>query len=135
MKLPVKIAVSKFFKISTVVTTLATASLMSISLQPLPAAADDNGYVTEKCIDFSVEGFRFMVTNFCKNDIGDLWICRSPEHSRSCEQPWSKVGALDIRDSARVMKVSQKPGMQVLYRACYAPKVIEEDSNGGFRCV
>lgn len=107
--------------------------LASVSLNTVQAQSNDE-YPTD-CIDFSTEGFRFMATNFCKKDIGDLWVCRAGSAENDCDQAWSKVGALKKGHSARVKNLSQKPNLYVFYRACYAPdKVLPGDSGTGFSC-
>lgn len=106
-----------------------------IAAMPPPAVAENGDYVTDDCIDFSAEGFRLMVTNFCKRDIGDLWVCRARPQTNECDEGWTQVGALKIRDYARVKNASQKPDIHLTYRACYAPKKVEETGTGRYRCI
>lgn len=113
-----------------------TALIVLTGITPnSPAVAEESDYVTQDCIDFSAEGFRLMVTNFCKRDIGDLWVCRARAQTNECDQEWTRVGELKIRDYARVKNASQKPDIHLTYRACYAPKKIEETESGRYRCV
>jgi|GEM_PF-6153832 len=114
---------------------LVGSILLLASLSIGTAQAQNNEDFPTDCIDFSTEGFRFMVTNFCKKDISDLWICRAGSAANDCDQAWSKVGELKKGHSARVKNVSQKPELLVFYRACYAPgKIIPEESGTGFSC-
>lgn len=118
-----------------ILTAFAALIVITAITPATPVVAEESDYVTQDCIDFSAEGFRLMVTNFCKRDIGDLWVCRAHAQTNECDGGWSQVGPLKVRDYARVKNASQKPDMHLAYRACYAPKKIEETETGKYRCI
>jgi len=89
--------------------------------------------MSDDCIDFSAEGFRPLVTNYCSRPISDIRVCRADAGLSNCRNAWQKIGRLEPRESKRV-KNDFEPVGSLFFFACYAPLTLEENGDGNFSC-